>query len=115
MELFDMINFLDEVNLCNDLKPVLRLVGYVVLAIKIGAPIILIVVGMIGLAKAVTEKNEDKVKEAQKNLVSKAVAAVCVFLVVTIVGVLMGLVGTDRYKDCMTCINDPGSCDAASD
>lgn len=115
MALFDMITFLAEGELCTGLKPVLRLVGYVVLAIKIGVPIILIIVGMFDLAKAVTEKNEDKVKEAQKGLVSKAVAAVLVFLVVTIVGVLMSLVGTDKYKVCMTCINDPGSCPAEGD
>ena len=67
---------------------------------------------MLDFAKAVTEKNEDKIKEAQKKLISKAVAAVCVFLVTVIVGVLMRIVGNDDYRGCMTCITNPftGDC-----
>ena len=112
----NLITFLADVGtLCNGLEPVLRLVGFVVLGIKIGVPIILIVIGMADLAGAVTQKDESKIKEAQKKLVSKAVAAVMVFLVVTIVGVLMGLVGTDTYKGCMKCINNPTDCKTATD
>ena len=116
MGITNVITFLTDVgNLCDDLGPVLRLVGYVVLGIKIGVPIILIVLGMMDLAKAVTQKDDGKIKDAQKTLVSRAVAAVMVFLVVTIVGVLMGLVGTERYKDCMKCINNPTDCSQAAD
>ena len=82
----------------------------VVLGVKIIVPIILIIVGMIDLAKAVTEKSEDKIKDAQKNLVSKAIAAVCVFLVATLVGLVMNLVGDDSYRECWDCINSPTSC-----
>ena len=112
----NLIKFLADVGtLCNGLEPILRLVGFVVLGIKIGVPIILIVIGMADLAGAVTQKDESKIKEAQKKLVSRAVAAVMVFLVVTIVGVLMGLVGTDTYKGCMKCINNPTDCKQISD
>lgn len=112
----NLITFLADVGtLCNGLEPILRLVGFVVLGIKIGVPIILIVIGMADLAGAVTQKDESKIKEAQKKLVSRAVAAVMVFLVVTIVGVLMGLVGTDTYKGCMKCINNPTDCKQISD
>lgn len=110
MDITSLITFAENVDLCGELKPVLRLVGYVVLAIKIVVPIILIVVGMMDLAKAVTEKKEDDIKKAQQGLVSKAIAAVLVFLVITIVGVLMSLVGSEKYQDCMQCINSPGDC-----
>lgn len=112
----NLITFLADVGeLCDGLEPVLRLVGFVVLGIKIGVPIILIVIGMADLAGAVTLKDESKIKEAQKKLVSRAVSAVMVFLVVTIVGVLMTLVGTEKYRDCMDCINNPTDCKQASD
>ncbi len=114
MALFDLVNFLD-VNLCNELQPVLRLVGYVVLAVKIVVPIILIIVGMFDLAKASTEKKEDDIKKAEQGLVSKSIAAVAVFLVVTLVGVLMKIVGAEKYKDCMDCINHPSQCDPGED
>ncbi len=109
-----MLNFLyllseygDTTDLCDDLAPALRIVGVVYKGVQIIVPIILIIVGMLDFAKAVTEKNEDKIKEAQKKLISKAVAAVCVFLVTVIVGVLMRIVGNNDYKDCMSCITSP--------
>lgn len=95
--------------ICADLGPVLRIVGIVVWGIKVVVPIILIVVGMMDLAKAVTEKSDEKIKAAQTGLIKKAVAAVLVFLVVTVVTLLMSLIGDKSYEECMTCINKPFS------
>ena len=100
-------SYKDVSDLCTDLSPALRIVGVVYKGIQIVVPILLIIVGMLDFAKAVTEKNEDKVKEAQKKLISKAVAAVCVFLVTVIVGVLMRIVSNVDYKKCMDCITSP--------
>ena len=88
-------------DICSGLGPVLRIVGIVVWGIKVVVPIILIVVGMMDLAKAVTEKSDDKIKAAQNGLIKKAIAAVLVFLVITIVTLLM------TYTKCMKCINNP--------
>ena len=100
--------------ICSDMGPILRIVGIVVWGIKVIVPIILIVVGMIDLAKAVGEKSDDKIKEAQNKLIKRAIAAVLVFLVVTFVGLLMGLIGANDYEACMDCINHPfsGKCKA---
>ncbi len=95
---------------CTDINPVLRIIGYVIFGIKIAAPIILIVVGMIDLAKAVTLNKDEEVKKAQNLLIKKAIAGVLVFLVITIVGLLMKLVGGDQYKSCNTCLNSPWNC-----
>lgn len=94
-------------DMCDDLAPVLRLVGVVIKGIKIVVPIILIIVGMIDMAKAVTEKSEDKIKDAQNKLIKKAIAAVIVFLVATFVSVIMTLVAADEYKQCMECVDHP--------
>ena len=99
-------------DVCSGLQPVLRIVGIVVWGIKVIVPIILIVIGMIDLAKAVTEKSEDKIKEAQQKLIKRAIAAVLVFLVVSLVGVVMTIVGDNAYETCMDCINSPWSCTA---
>lgn len=108
-----MLYFLETINdpkvLCTELGPVLRLAGIVIFGIKVIVPIVLIIVGMADLAKAVTEKSEDKIKDAQKKLGSKAVAAVLVFLIVTIVSVVMRLAGGTDYKQCMDCIDNPWS------
>ena len=96
-------------DICGGLGPVLRIVGIVVWGIKVVVPIILIVVGMMDLAKAVTEKSDDKIKAAQNSLIKKAISAVLVFLVVTIVGLLMKLIGDNSYQECVDCINHPFS------
>ncbi len=100
---------IDAEGICSGLGPVLRIVGIVIWGIKVVVPIILIVVGMIDLAKAVTEKSDENIKKAQNGLVKKAIAAVLVFLVITIVGLLMRLIGDNSYQDCVKCINNPFS------
>ena len=102
-------------DLCTELRPILRVVGYVILGIKIAVPIILIVVGMLELAKAVTEQKDDKIKEAQSRLVKKAIIAAVVFLVGFIVSVIMTIVGGNDYKAkvCTDCLNHPGDCGEA--
>ena len=96
--------------LCADLEPILKIVGIVIWGIKVVVPIILIIVGMLDLARAVTEKSEDKIKEAQQKLIKRAIAAVLVFLVVTFVSLLMKLIGGTDYTKCMDCVNHPFSC-----
>lgn len=115
--MMNLINFLqvtgqdggDTGSFCYEAQPILKIVGIVVLAIKIVVPIILIVVGMLDLAKAVGEKDEGKIKEAQNKLVKRAIAAVLVFLVATLVGIIFSLLGKQEYRDCMNCINHPFS------
>lgn len=93
-------------SLCAAMAPLLKMVGVVLLAIKIFVPIILIVIGMIELAKAVGDA--DDVSKATKKLVQKLIIAILVFLVTTVVGLVMRLVagGTD-YITCMPCIEHP--------
>ena len=104
-----MINVLynDWPTICSDLAPILRIVGIFVKGIQIVVPILLIIFGMLDFAKAVTEKNDDSIKAAEKKLVNKAIAALLVFLVIFFVNVLMRLIGNDDYKDCMDCITKP--------
>ena len=49
--------------ICDGLGPVLRIVGIVVWGIKVVVPIMLIVIGMIDLAKAVTEKRLGRITQ----------------------------------------------------
>ena len=107
----DLLNLLWEsaLEFCNDkdVRIIFRVVGIVVTIIKIATPIILIVVGMLDLAKSVAAKDEGAIKEAQKGLVKKAIAALLVFLVITLVGLIMNFVDAEDYKKCLTCINSP--------
>lgn len=59
--------------------------------IQIGIPIILIVMGSIDLGKAVLSSDEKEIKGATGKLVKRAIAAVAVFFVTTVVSLLMGM------------------------
>ncbi|MEG1987212.1 MAG: hypothetical protein RR047_01975, partial [Bacilli bacterium] len=59
--------------------------------IQIGIPIILIIMGSIDLGKAVLSSDDKEIKAATGKLIKRAIAAVAVFFVSTIVSLLMGM------------------------
>ncbi len=75
-----------------NLKPLISFLKHGILPIiQIGIPIILIVMGSIDLGKAVLSSDDKEIKGATSKLVKRAIAAVAVFFVTTIVTLLMGL------------------------
>ena len=61
------------------------IIHYIYLGIQVVVPIILVVFGMIELAKAITAQKEDEIKKAQSSFLKKLIVAVIVFLVFSIV------------------------------
>ena len=103
--------FLDA---CEDLAPLIRLIKFgIIPIIQIGVPILLILYGMFDLAKAVIASKEDEIKNATKLLTKRAIYAVAVFLVVTLVTAVFGLLSstgnnkiTNESKSGIDCWND---------
>ena len=82
---------------CSSIMPIVRLVRDGLLPLfQIGIPIILIVLGTIDLGKAVIASKEDEIKNAQKMLIKRAMYAVAVFFVVTIVSLVFSLLATTQ-------------------
>ena len=90
-------------DVCATLVPIMTLVGYVIFGIKVVVPVILILFGMLDLAKAIMGKDDSEIKKAQISLIKKIVVAVCVYLVITIVGLIMNLIGNEDWKQCADC------------
>ena len=67
------------------LAPVLGIVNFVINAIMIGVPILLIVLGMVDLGKAVIAGKGEEVKKATKAFGKRCLYAVGVFAVVWLV------------------------------
>ncbi len=97
---------------------ILSIVHYLYLAILILVPIMLIVFGMIDLAKALTSSKEDEIKKAQSGLLRKAVVAIIVFLIFALVKFIFGFASADLDKtegggnvwNCVECfISGPNS------
>lgn len=88
-----------------------------ILIIKIGTPVILIILGMIDMFKAMTAQKEDEIKKAQSLFIKRLIAGVLVYLVFIFVelvfNVLADAVGPnkDNIWSCVECFMDgPDSC-----
>ena len=92
-----MLNFLYDCNefVTNNDK-IVNIIRFVYNAVKIGVPIILVVVGMFDMGKAITQQKEDEIKKAQTLLVKKAVAALIVFLMFAFAQLIVSLVADDK-------------------
>lgn len=94
----ELVNTLATVTMndvCGDIpQPVFAVVGAIVMLIQVVVPILLIIWGMLDFAKAVIGGDEDKIKAGQKTFIKRLIAAVILFLVVTVVKLLLNLVGT---------------------
>lgn len=111
---------MDAVNFCAKTVDVWDVVGKILFVFKIVIPILLIIFGMIDLGKAVVGAKDDEIKKATKQLGMRAIAAIVIFLIPTIVGFLVTLIANfgdveNDYKVCSTCIQSPGEkCQAAA-
>lgn len=102
-----MLQILDV--MCNGVQipqMIPNITSMVVTFIKIAVPIILIILGMIDLAKAVIASKEEEIKKAQQLFIKRLIAAVVVFLIVTIVQVLFNILASAGAADksTWTCI-----------
>lgn len=104
MSLINLMNLLDvtcgsgdgAVSIPGDLANIIHVIYN---AIRIGVPIILIVVGMIGMGKAIAQQKEDEIKKAQSTLIKQAIAAVIVFLMFSLVSLIVGVVAPDMKNN----------------
>ena len=96
------MNLISFLTLCDDIAADAQISGIirtVYNGIRIGIPIILVIVGMIGLGKAIAQQKEDEIKKAQSLLIKQAIAAVIVFLMFSLVQLVVGAVGGTKNED----------------
>ena len=91
-----------DASTCGGLLEVVKVIVKVIRLISWLIPIGLILFGLIDLGKAVIAGKEDEMKKAQGTLIKRAIYAVAVFFIVTLVSAIMGLVGAEDWKQCWT-------------
>ena len=84
---------------------VFGVVHLIILIIKIGVPILLIIIGMIDLGKAVVAQKEEEIKKGQSLFIKKLIAAILVFLVVFIVQFVVKFIAPDDQQSVTKCID----------
>ena len=95
-----------------DLAPIFIFIKYGLFPIiQIGIPILLILMGTIDLGKAVVSNDDKEIKGATSKLIKRAIMAVAVFFVVTLVSVVMGWLsnagGDVKESNWKACWNNP--------
>ena len=108
--------YADTTSFCqfNEIRRILKIVGWLILLIKIFVPLLLIIFTMMDFAKAITAKDEVKYKELTKIVIKRAIAAVCVFLIPTAINIILNIADDGKIntsvKDCSACLNSPSTC-----
>lgn len=109
-----MINVLDAINTkatyeCGNLNlnfsgMLPNVVSLIVTIIWIVVPVLLVIFGLLDLAKAVMAQKEDEIKKGQQTLMKRAIAAIIVFFVIPLVQLIIGFVSGDD-DTVMSCFN----------
>lgn len=92
-----------------------QIVGWMFFIIRIIAPLVLIAMGIIEIAKAVVANDEKAITASISSLVKRAIAAIVIFFIPTIISLIFTIVGNageakDKFKCLTTCMNKPNSC-----
>ena len=90
---------MDAGTFCGNLQGLLTLLGYVITAFKIVIPLLLIVFGMMDVGRAVVGSKDDEIKKSLKSFAMRAIAAVVIFFILSIVGLIMSAVANSGGKD----------------
>ena len=100
------------------------IIHIIILIIQIAVPIMLIIWGMIDFAKSTIGGSEDDIKKGQKIFVRRLIAAIIVFLIITITQLVITAVGSATGSDsdatnswncaCKIIKNDPNACAGTS-
>lgn len=107
---------MDSLNICSTASGILKIVGIVILVLKIAIPIVLLLTGAITFGSAVIASDEKEMKNATKKLINKAIAAVVIFFLPTLINMVFSLIGEygdikESYGPCWTCVLKPSECE----
>ena len=87
---------MDATQICGYLDAdLVTFIHNIIVVIKIAVPIILVIFGMLDLAKGVVAGKEDEIKKGQQVFIKRLIAAALVFFVITIVQLVMGLISSE--------------------
>ncbi len=108
---------LEAIGFCAKTANIWKVLGYVVLIIKIVIPVILIILGMVDLGKAVVSSDDKAMNKSVSSLLKRFIAAVIVFFIPTIVSAIfnvLSIMNTEEqadYNTCVQCVTNVSECD----
>lgn len=92
---------------CTKFNNIWYVFGIIIQVIYVVTPLLLIISGSITMIQAMMKHDPGAVTKAQKALVNKIIAAVVVFLMISIVKMVTALVADDGWVSCANCAFNP--------
>lgn len=104
-------------NICSEdsIKRILKLVGILIIIVKIVVPLLLMVLGSIDLFQAIVGKDGSKdLSKSLKTFVLRVVLGIFIFFVPSIVNVVFDIyydsINEENNNECVTCVLDIDNC-----
>lgn len=101
----------------NGVRHVLHIFGYLVFALKIAVPLLLVIMGSMDFAKALVDSDDKAMKDALAKLIKRIIAGIIIFFLPTIFNFLLGLIdgvseNQTNFTGCSNCLFTPfdGNC-----
>lgn len=113
----EMERFAPNTSYCSEdaFKKPFKFIGRIFTIAKIIIPIVIIIFGMVDLAKAVLGSKGDEIQKSIKSLAMRLIAGVVIFFIPTIINLIFALIDdwnqyyTD-YSNCTKCLVRPNKC-----
>lgn len=104
---------------CLDTSSIWQFIGYILMAVKIVIPIIIIIMGIIDLAKAVVSNDEKAINKSAMSVVKRLIAGIAIFFVPTIIDFVFSLINDataaiEAATICENCLLNPSSSECES-
>ena len=84
-----------------------KTVSTIITLIKIAAPVILVIFGMLDLFKGIMQQKEDEIKKGQQIFIKRLISGALIFFVFSIVQFIVGFVADSSNRngimDCVQC------------
>ena len=77
----------------------------IITIIKIAVPVLLVIFGMLDLAKGIIASKEDEIKKGQQLFIKRLIVAIIIFFVTTIVQLIVSFATDGNDNNIMSCAN----------
>ena len=97
---------LDAVEICKNINGELSTFIYnIIRIIKLGVPIILVIIGMVDFGKGVYAAKEDEIVKARKTFIKRIIAGAAVFLMITLTQLVISVLDKNSSGQIWECAN----------
>ncbi|MFI3261114.1 MAG: hypothetical protein R3Y13_05335 [bacterium] len=105
-----------ETNICVETYQIWKIIGQIIILIKMVLPLVIIVLTTISFGKAAFSSDDKEIKKSYSLFFRRIMICIVIYFIPLIVDLMFGLVEgfsdtQDEYEVCRSCITSPEECD----